>query len=102
MKNLFICLGITLYEIHNGLVGLAQMKESNEDLKLYLEAEECLREAITHLLYEPPQSPEGNLQHRAMSELRALREIIQKAKIFFDEKSNQNFKLTRKATTKKK
>jgi hypothetical protein len=45
------------------------------------EAEASLREAVTQLLYEPTNSPEGHLARIAMQELKRLRSNIQRMEI---------------------
>lgn len=83
-----ISLGITLYELHIGLVTLAQDFGETEVLK---EAEEVLKEAVSLLLYEPTISPEGDLARQAMAELKTLKHIIAK----------QELKNTKKSKAKK-
>uniref|UniRef100_A0A1B6C1U0 SET domain-containing protein n=1 Tax=Clastoptera arizonana TaxID=38151 RepID=A0A1B6C1U0_9HEMI len=95
--------GITLYELHVSLVGLAQIQtNTDEELKLYTQAEETLRDAIKHLIYEPLHSPEGNLQRQAMSELKLLRGIIQEKTIYYKENCNNISSQTRRHNKKKK
>ncbi|XP_018566140.1 uncharacterized protein LOC108907098 isoform X2 [Anoplophora glabripennis] len=73
---------LTLYELQSALADLAHKqyrdKEiTSEELVVKLSsAEGTLKEAIKHLLYEPPKSPEGKIAQRAMSELKMLRSSI--------------------------
>ncbi|XP_066992473.2 uncharacterized protein [Anabrus simplex] len=75
--------GITLYELQTPLVLLATREFQSGDIKpiqlleRLREAETFLRDAISHLLYEPARSPEGQLARVALNELRALRQNIQ-------------------------
>lgn len=63
--------GITLYELHIGLVSLGEVQQLKE-------AEELLKEALNQLLYEPNKSPEGELARQAMHELKTLKQMIAK------------------------
>lgn len=49
-------------------------------LKRLLSAEETLRAALEHLLYEPKNSPEGYLAKNALGYLKKLRESIRNIK----------------------
>jgi hypothetical protein len=54
---------------------------SQDMLKRLKEAEGYLREAVTHLLYEPTHSAEGQLGRVAMQDLKRLRYNIQQAEM---------------------
>jgi hypothetical protein len=65
--------GIVLYELQDPIVKLAirdvEAGDTSKDLLIKLrEAEGFLREAVTHLLYEPTHSPEGQLARIAMQD----------------------------------
>lgn len=78
--------GITLYELHAAKANLAYMEYSKKEitteilLKRLLSAEETLRAALEHLLYEPKNSPEGYLAKNALGYLKKLRESIRNIK----------------------
>lgn len=68
-------------------------------LSILLESEEMLKEALTILLYEPNESPEGRLRAKAMNELKFLRnsiksvqQIIQNKKQDVDKRKKKNKK----------
>lgn len=91
-------LGITLYELHVPLVMLATREFdsgeiTSEELLTRLEAaDSTLREAVSMLLYEPANSPEGKLLRLAMDELRALRENIVDVKCRNEDQSYEDKK----------
>jgi hypothetical protein len=65
--------------------------DTSKDLLLRLrEAEELLREAVTQLLYEPTNSPEGQLARIAMQDLKRLRCNIQRVEIMTTENGRDN------------
>lgn len=78
--------GIALYELHLPLVILHNQEFSNgeidckEFVKKLEEAKEILRQAFTHLVYEPQDTPEGILARVALNELKSLESDIQEAK----------------------
>jgi hypothetical protein len=60
--------------------------DTSKDLLVRLrEAEAFLREAVTHLLYEPTRSPEGQLARIAMQDLKRLRCNIQRVEMMITE-----------------
>jgi hypothetical protein len=63
---------------------------SQDLLKRLKEAEGYLREAVTHLLYEPTHSPEGQLGRVAMQNLKTLRYNIQRAEIMMAEEGRDH------------
>ncbi|KAJ9581777.1 hypothetical protein L9F63_003846 [Diploptera punctata] len=91
--------GIALYELQDPIVMLANKDfEGGEitvrDLLSKLrEAEGYLREAISQLIYEPMNSPEGHLARVAMQDLKNLRYSIQHAEKLVSETE------TRKSST---
>lgn len=74
--------GLTLYELHAAQANLAYLEYSKKEkspetsLKYLLSAEETLKSALKHLLYEPKKSPEGFLAQNALGYLKKLRESI--------------------------
>ncbi|XP_054258532.1 SET domain-containing protein SmydA-8-like [Macrosteles quadrilineatus] len=67
--------GITLYELHIGLVTMSQEFGEHEWLQ---EAQDVLKEAVSLLLYEPSKSPEGELAKQAIQELKTLKQLAAK------------------------
>lgn len=82
----FFGLGITLYELHIGLVSLGEIQQLKE-------AEELLKEALNQLLYEPTKSPEGELARQAMHELKTLKQMIAKQDLKEKKKKEKQKKL---------
>jgi hypothetical protein len=65
--------------------------DTSKDLLLRLrEAEASLREAVTQLLYEPTNSPEGRLARIAMQDLKMLRCNIQRVETLITENGRDN------------
>lgn len=66
---------------------------TSEELEKRLEAADAtLREAVSMLLYEPANSPEGKLLRLAMDELRSLRENISDVKCRNEDLGHQDKK----------
>ena len=67
---------------------------SQDLLKRLKEAEGYLREAVTHLLYEPTKSAEGQLGKVAMQDLKRLRYTIQRAEIMMTDNGRDHLELS--------
>lgn len=87
--------GITMYELHTPKVMLANREydsgeiTSEELLNRLMECENLLKDAISMLLYEPSNSPEGKLLRVAIDELRVLRENIQDVKMLNEDENTE-------------
>lgn len=97
-----------MYELHTPKVMLANREydsgeiTSEELLNRLMECENLLKDAISMLLYEPSNSPEGKLLKVAIDELRVLRENIQDVKTFNeDENSGEGLKGNRRKNGKR-
>ncbi|RZF41656.1 hypothetical protein LSTR_LSTR012913 [Laodelphax striatellus] len=66
--------GLTLYELHSILLDLSQVEPNV--LEALKECEAILREAVTLLLYEPAQSPEGRCAQQALTQLKLITDRI--------------------------
>lgn len=76
--------GIALYETYSPIFQLAKrdfdLEQMNVDefIKKLLKAEILLKESVSMLVYEHISTPEGKLGRKAMTELKELRELIEK------------------------
>uniref|UniRef100_A0A1A9W3W3 SET domain-containing protein n=1 Tax=Glossina brevipalpis TaxID=37001 RepID=A0A1A9W3W3_9MUSC len=84
---------IALYELANASAELYRLKYGEKELNtkelvaLLQRCESMLREAARMLLYEPVQTPEGELAHAAMDELKDLLNDIKLLKEKVDEEN---------------
>nr|CAI5827592.1 unnamed protein product [Callosobruchus analis] len=73
---------LTLYHLQSAMIDLAHKQYQDKDINIsqlitkLVEAELKLKTALTHLLHEPPKSPEGRICQMALSELKMLRTSI--------------------------
>lgn len=90
--------GITMYELHTPKVMLANREydsgeiTSEELLNRLMDCENLLKDAISMLLYEPSNSPEGKLLRVAIDELRVLRENIQDVRLLNEDENSDDGK----------